>query len=359
MDNKQMRKQRNKPWTGAPRRRGSGPLGVWPMLATAMAATAIAVRQRAKKAERDNPPTGKFVTVDGVRLHYIEHGDGESLVLLHGNGTMAEEMVLSGLVECAASRYRVIVFDRPGYGYSERPRHGRDWGPEEQADLIHHALKKIGVEQATLLGHSWGTLVAVAFGLQFPAATSGLVLLSGYYFPSLRFDSPIIATGAIPVLGHIMRYTSSPVLGRLFWPALMRGVFGPSAMPEQFAAYPKWMSLRPGQLYTASAEAALMLPAAARLCQRYRELAMPVSIVSGVSDRLVKVVAQSGRLHREIPHSELIYTSHAGHMVHHLDTEEVMAAIDRNAERASHAPPANATVLASAPTVILADHRGP
>lgn len=55
-------------------------------LMSALAVTALASRHLAKKALRDNPPLGQFLTVDGVRLHYLEKGAGEPLVLLHGNG---------------------------------------------------------------------------------------------------------------------------------------------------------------------------------------------------------------------------------------------------------------------------------
>ena len=53
-----------------------------------LAAMAIANRYLAKKAERENPPTGRFVTINGVRLHYVDQGSGTPLVLLHGNGSM-------------------------------------------------------------------------------------------------------------------------------------------------------------------------------------------------------------------------------------------------------------------------------
>ena len=46
---------------------------------------------RARKVEREHPPTGRFVTVDGVRLHYIEKGEGPPVVLLHGNVVTAED----------------------------------------------------------------------------------------------------------------------------------------------------------------------------------------------------------------------------------------------------------------------------
>ncbi|MBV0893568.1 alpha/beta hydrolase, partial [Paracoccus sp. Z118] len=139
----------------------------------------------ARKAERDNPPAGSFLNVNGVRLHYLERGNGAPLVLLHGNGSMIQDFETSGLIELAARKYRVIVLDRPGYGHSERPR-DRIWTAEAQADLIHDALAQLGIARATVLGHSWGCLVAVALARKYPDLVGGLVLASGYYFPTAR-----------------------------------------------------------------------------------------------------------------------------------------------------------------------------
>jgi len=141
----------------------------------------------ANKAERDTPPIGRFLEGDGVRLHYIERGQGEPLVLIHGNGMLIQDFVVSGLVERLAKQYRVIVIDRPGYGYSSRPR--RIWTPRAHATLFQEALQQLGVERATVVGHSWGTMVAVSLALQAPDLVRSLVLLSGYYFPTVRVDA--------------------------------------------------------------------------------------------------------------------------------------------------------------------------
>ena len=117
-------------------------------------------RHLAKTAEHDNSPSGKFLDVDDVRLHYVERGSGEPLVLLHGNGSMIQDFESSGLVDLAAKNYRVIVIDRPGFGHSSRPRNVI-WTPDAQAELIQRALGRLGVSQAIVLGHSWGASVAV------------------------------------------------------------------------------------------------------------------------------------------------------------------------------------------------------
>src|SRR3984957_12682544 len=132
------------------------------LAAAGLAASALFVREETSRAEREYPRTGKFITVGGVRLHFIDTGGADPvLVLLHGNGAMIADMEVSGLVNEAAKRYRVIAFDRPGYGYSERPR-DRVWGAKEQADLFSQAFTQLGLVRPLVFGHSWGTQIAVS-----------------------------------------------------------------------------------------------------------------------------------------------------------------------------------------------------
>jgi pimeloyl-ACP methyl ester carboxylesterase len=298
------------------------------LAAAALAVAAFANHRLARRAERENPPLGKFVEVDGVRLHYVEQGEGQPLVLLHGNGTMIQDFASSGLIDLAAKRYRVIVFDRPGYGHSERPR-STVWTADAQAALLGAALEQLGASKATVLGHSWGCSVAVALALKAPDLVSSLVLASGYYYPSVRADVVTMSGPAIPVLGDAVRFTVSPVLARLMWPLLTRKIFGPASEPEQFQQdFPKEMTFRPSQIRASAAESALMIPGAFAARARYAELAMPVVIVAGEEDRLVDIVEQSARLHAELPNSTIHRVPGAGHMVHQTAPETVMAAID-------------------------------
>src|SRR5918911_2353845 len=155
------------------------------VFAAALGGAALYSSAKARDAERQHPPIGRFIDVDGVRLHYIEKGKGDPVVLIHGNGTMIQDFTVSGLVDRLSERYRVIVFDRPGFGYSERPRN-RVWTPSAQAELLRKALDQLGVDRPVVLGHSWGTLVAVALGLARPAQGRGLGLVAGYHYPTPR-----------------------------------------------------------------------------------------------------------------------------------------------------------------------------
>ena len=108
-----------------------------------LGAMALVARRQASNAEQRHPAVGKFLNVDGVRLHYVERGTGEPLLLIHGNGTQIEDFETSGLIDLAADTHRVIVFDRPGFGHSSRPR-GTVWTPSAQAHLLHEALAQLG-----------------------------------------------------------------------------------------------------------------------------------------------------------------------------------------------------------------------
>ncbi len=280
----------------------------------------------ARRAEKRHPPVGRFIHVDGVRLHYLEVGSGPPLVLLHGNGSLIQEFVASGLVAQAAERYRVIVFDRPGYGYSSRPR-GRVWTPEAQARLVHAALERLGVRDPVVLGHSWGALVAAAYGLLFPRDTRALVLASGYFYPSVRFDVPIAAISGVPLVGAVLRYTVTPLTILAIWPLLMRRLFGPAEIPRRFEAFPRQLALRPTHLRACAAEAALMIPAAIRLARHYRELAVPTVVAAGRDDRQVDAHWHSEALHGAVTGSRLHLVPGVGHMLHQNAPAAVMAAI--------------------------------
>ena len=300
------------------------------IVAGALVVSALVNRFIAKRAERNHPPIGKFVDVGALRLHYIEQGDGEPLVLLHGNSGMIQDFTSSGLVERAAQRYRVIVFDRPGFGYSDRPRR-TIWTPEAQAHALHEALQRIGISRATVLGHSWGASVAVALALKYPAFVRALVLASGYFYPTFRGDVVFLSPPSIPGIGDIMSHTISPILGRIMRPLFMRKMFGPAPVPRKFDEFPKEMALRPSQIRASAAETALMIPDAFAFSKCYADLKMPVVIVAGQEDRLIDIDKQSARLHEDVTHSTLHRVPGAGHMVHQTATDAVMGAVDEAA----------------------------
>jgi pimeloyl-ACP methyl ester carboxylesterase len=313
-------------------RRASPALIAGAVVGAALAAAYVAVRVKTAAVERSHPPLGSFIEVDGVRLHYLARGAGPAVVLLHGNGTMADDFQFSGLLDRLAQTHRVIAFDRPGFGYSERPA-GSDWTPEAQAQLFHRALQELKIDQPIVVGHSWGTLVALAMALDYPQDVRAIALLGGYYYPSLRVDAFVNALAAVPVIGTLWRHTAAPLLGRLLWPAVTKHLFAPAKVPARFGQLPPWMALRPSQLQATAAENGLMVPAAKRLSQRYGELTMPVALLAGYGDKLISPKKNTRRLHAELANSTLAMPDGAGHMLHYQHSAQIADAITALSDR--------------------------
>ncbi len=302
-------------------------LGIALAAAAALGAvSALAVARRVRAVEAEHPSQGYFVDVAGVRLHYLDAGAGDPVVLLHGNGLTAEDFVLSGVVNALGVDHRVLAFDRPGFGYSSRPA-DRRWTAQAQADVIAAALEALGITRAVIVGHSWGTLVALALARHHPERVRGLVLVGGYYHASPRMDVPLLSPPALPIAGTLMRWTVSPWIGQLLWRPMLRRLFGPRDIPAAFERYPMWMSLRPSQLAASAGDAAHMIPDALTLAAQAPGLDVPVSLVAGHDDHYVNTGWQSVRLHRALPGSTLRIVPGAGHMVHHAAPEEIAGAV--------------------------------
>jgi len=296
--------------------------------ALALAGSAVLVNRRAAKAERDHPPKGRFITVDGVRLHYIERGSGQPVVFMHGNGAMVDDMLISGVFDQAAEHYRAIVFDRPGFGHSARPR-DRSWTAAAQAALFSKAFDELGITRPVVVGHSWGTLVALALALDYPQALAGLVLASGYYFPTARADVALMSPPSIPVVGDLITHTVAPLIGEALGPGMIKKMFAPQPVSPRFAReFPLALALRPSQVKAFSEDTSHMTSAARQLCRHYAALRCPTVIMAGDADGIVDVDRQARRMHGAVPGSRIDILPGAGHMVHHLDPGRMVRAIE-------------------------------
>src|SRR5215213_7653660 len=297
--------------------------------------TSKAVRQTRKavqalEAEQVHRPRplGRFVEVDGVRVQYIARGKGRPVVLIHGNGTMAEDFVICGLLDQLAKHYRVIALDRPGFGHTDRPRF-RVWTASAQAHLVHRVLERLNVERPVIVGHSWGTLVALALAVGGWRELRGLVLLSGYYYPTRRADVALSAPLAIPGVGDAARSLVPQAVGHLLAPQAFRHVFWPQAVPARFKAqFPVEITIDPVQQRASAEDTATLNTAAALLQPHYSGLRVPVAIITGNMDAIVDARGHSCRLHQQVSESTLTILPGQGHMIHYSARPQIGRAVD-------------------------------
>ncbi|MCA1524369.1 alpha/beta fold hydrolase [Bradyrhizobium yuanmingense] len=282
-----------------------------------------------KLAEWRNPPIGKFLECDGVVLHYVDRGDPAApcVVLLHGNGSMIQDFTISGLVDLLARTNRVVCFDRPGFGYSQRPRL-RIWTAAAQAALLAKALNQLGIRNPVVLGHSWGALVAIALAVRKDYPTQGLVLASGYYFPTGRLDVWLMSGPAIPVLGDLVSYTVAPIVSWAVLPGALRKIFAPRSVPQTFRnEFPASLVLRPTQLRAAAEESALLIPTATQFQAHYPAIGERVQIFHGTEDQVIEF-RQAQDLHQALPRSDLHLVPNAGHMVTYADPAAIVEVVN-------------------------------
>jgi pimeloyl-ACP methyl ester carboxylesterase len=298
------------------------------ILMAVLAGLYIYNRRKVREAEALFPPVGQFVTVDGIRLHYICKGEGQPVVFLHGGILSASDY--AQVIDLAATEYQAISFDRPGYGYSERPQKEMVT-PIVQARLFRGALKKLGIEKPILVGHSWSGSLVLAYALEYPDELSGIVLLApaaygGKAYPAGKMDFLLYRIAAAPVLGNLLASTLLMSLGRILAKPAIHATFSPDPAPADFLNRGKALWPRPGQFIANREDVYTFSPTVDVLSKRYGEIRLPVVIVVGDSDPFHPEL-QSYSLHQAIPHSKLIVLPDTGHMIPTVRPEAVLEAV--------------------------------
>ncbi|MEO0372027.1 MAG: alpha/beta hydrolase, partial [Pseudomonadota bacterium] len=258
----------------------------------------LAARNEARY-EAAYPPEGQFLTVDDTRVHYVVMGEGPDLVLLHGSSGMTRDMTYR-LAPALADRFRVIVFDRPGLGYSDPVTPGGT-SLADQAAVLAAAARQLGAEKPLIAGHSYGGAVALAWAVNHPDQISGLVTLSAASHP---WDTGL--TTYYKILSH-------PVLGRIVIPMItafvgqgvildqLEAVFAPFPVPDGYAAHfgPE-MTVRRGAMHANAQQRRNLLDEVTALAPRYSEITVPTTILHGADDTAVGLHIHSEPLHAAI-----------------------------------------------------------
>ncbi|MCX7295698.1 MAG: alpha/beta hydrolase [Hyphomicrobiales bacterium] len=285
--------------------------------------------------ERDNPPAGRFVDVDGGRLHIVEMGapDAPPVVLLHGASGNLRDMQLA-LGDRLAARYRVILIDRPGHGWSDRPNGRGDASPAAQATLIHQALVSLGVTRPILLGHSWSGALATAYALAYPDAVRGLILLAPVTHPWPGGIGWINDVVALPVVGPLIARTLILPSGYFMLKPGVANVFRPDTPPPDYGARTGVaMLLRPNEFIANAQDLSGLKDFVSAQSPRYGELKMPLRIISGDKDPVVYTDIHSRAIARQVPQARLTVLPGVGHMVQYVAADDVARAIDDMAAR--------------------------
>ncbi|MBO9714077.1 MAG: alpha/beta hydrolase [Sphingomonas sp.] len=275
--------------------------------------------------ERALPAQGQWIEVPGAKLHYVELGadnPGAPLVMIHGILGQIRNFTYDCAERLARDR-RVIVVDRPGWGWSglagPRPRIPR------QGAMIAAFADALGLEAPVLVGHSMGGAVSLAAALHAPGRFGALALIAPYTQPVDRPPAPFRELMVPTWLAPLIAWTLAMPVGIRKGRERAAQVFAPDAAPADFAARGGGMlAMRPKsflsgvfEIHVASLDMAAQAP-------RYASLTLPVAILYGREDALLDPELHGRKTADAIPHGRLTLIE-GGHMLQICHADETEA----------------------------------
>ena len=286
------------------------------------------------------PPSGAFVVVNGVRLHYTERrpigAPRATVVLIHGaSGSQADMMIPLG-DRLAQRGYRVFAFDRPGLGWSERPSVPDSASLPAQATLIADATQALGVPRAIVVVHSLAGVIGTNLAITRKDFTQGLVLLSPVDLPWPGGDvSGVYRLAATPVVGWLFSWLAVMPVGLATFEQGVASVFAPLPTPPNYVERTgAKLILRPASFRYNAQDVVGTYATVIKQGPRLGEITAPTAIVTGDHDEIVLTRIHSYGAERDIPGATLTVLPGVGHSPHWADPEAVVQVIENVAERA-------------------------
>jgi len=294
----------------------------------------VATRLIAAKAEKLVPACGKFVEIDGNRIHYVEEGEGRPIVFVHGLGAQLHHFRHTLFGRFGAG-YRLIALDRPGSGYSVRAS-GAGGQLPEQAAVVRRFIEKLGLERPLIVGHSLGGAIALTLAVEHPEAISGIALLSPLTHLEARipqrFDLLYVPSR---LLRRLLSHTVAIPASLRYAEPTLRFIFAPQTVPKDYMiGGGGWLGLRPAHFFATSTDVVAVEQDLGRIEQRYGEIAVPTGILFGSADRVIGEAVHGEPMLDKIQGLDFERIEGLGHMPQFVEAERVVAFIERIAARA-------------------------
>ena len=267
----------------------------------------------------------KVALADGTAVAFSQSGAGADVLLIHGALVTREDMVLS-LASALEGEFRVTAVDRPGHGDSTRG--GWTGSPWRQAEALHEASRKMKLERPIVIGHSHGGAVALAYALQFPQDTAGVVALAPIAFPEVRLEHVVLAPRGLWPMGPAFNQLVSPAIDRLLLPLLWRAMFMPQQVPPRYAAvFPFDKAGSVAQMEAEGQDSLLLNLGLVRSAMSYGACDVPIRIFGGDRDLVVNNALRGRLAAALLPAGHYQNLPGLGHMLHHFAQAPIAQAV--------------------------------
>ncbi len=266
------------------------------------------------KAKYSNE-SSKFISIDGLSVHYRDEGKGFPIILLHGAASSLQTW--DGWVKELSPYYRVIRLDLPGYGLTG-PSPTKDYSMHWYVKFLDTFLDKINVKNCYLAGNSLGGHIACEFAFQKKDSVKKLILIASGGYPLEERGILAVKMARTPPLRPIVRYATP----RFFVAMNLRQVYGArEKISDEIVDRYYELLRREGNRETFI-----------DVCNRkpedssshIRAITIPALILWGSRDTTIP--AQHAELfHRDIPNSKVIIYDGIGHVPHEEIPEKTVS----------------------------------
>jgi pimeloyl-ACP methyl ester carboxylesterase len=256
-------------------------------------------------SDADRPEIGETVDAGGIKTNYLQAGDGDPVVLIHGSGPGVTAYANWRLVMPAlAENFRVIAPDMAGFGFSERPEKA-DYGIDLWAEQVIGVLDALDLPRAAVIGNSFGGAIALRLAARYPDRVGDLVLMGSM---GIGFE---ITEGLDRVWGYEPSFENMRKVMDVF-------AYDRALVPDELAEVRYRASMQPGfqESYAAMFPGPRQrwVDAMRTPDEDIRALPHRTLIVHGREDQVIPV-DNSLRLMQLIQNGDLHVFSHCGHWV--------------------------------------------
>ena len=268
---------------------------------------------------------GSYLDLDGMKIRYVQKGQGRDVLLIHGTPSSLEEW--QPVFERWATHFRVTAFDRAGQGYSSRPAFVS--GVDFHAQVAKRLMAELHLHDTIVVGHSYGGAVALKLAADDDSPATAFLVVASTIYPSAEWNATLGKLLRLPVAGRGI----AVLLGALGGGMVQYGVeraFHPDErlIPAGYIESRKAIWLQPKVTLTVAQEMDVHAQQLSALATRYPGIKRPVYLVAGRGDK-PEVVRGAERLARELPGAHVTFLEGAGHMLQFTRPDELTALLDK------------------------------